>query len=149
MGGPGYEVFELNDNYVRVYNPKKEFGPAEWRRMVYQRKIRMQQDATFGTFDCPDAGQSAPKRTRSTTALQALNLLNSQFMVQQAELFAERLRKEAGSHPADQVRCGFRLAFGREPDSGELQASVGLIESYGLTVFCRAMLNANEFLFVN
>ena len=28
MGGPGFSFFEPNDNYVRVYTPKKEFGPA-------------------------------------------------------------------------------------------------------------------------
>ncbi|MBI1927015.1 hypothetical protein HYR99_22580 [Candidatus Poribacteria bacterium] len=47
------------------------------------------------------------------------------------------------------MRHGFWLAFGQESDSGELQASVGLIGSHGLVALCRAMLNANEFLFVN
>ena len=149
MGGVGYEVFEPNTNYVRVYHPKKEYGPTEWRRMVYQRKIRIERDATFGAFDCPDAGQTCPKRTRSTTALQALNLLNSHFMVQQAEFFAERLSKTDGSNTADQVRHGFKLTFGREPDAQELHKSVELIESHGLVAFCRTMLNTNEFLFVN
>ncbi len=32
MGGPGFSVFAPNNNYVRVYNPKPEFGPSEWRR---------------------------------------------------------------------------------------------------------------------
>ena len=62
--------------------------------MVYQRKIRMEGDATFEAFDCPDGGQVCPKRTRSITALQALNLLNSHFMVQQADLFSQRLLQE-------------------------------------------------------
>src|SRR5262249_17221036 len=60
-GGPGFSAFEPNDNYVRVYNPKKEFGPTEFRRMIYMTKVRMQQDSTFGAFDCPDGGQIAPK----------------------------------------------------------------------------------------
>ena len=51
------------------------FGPAEFRRMVYQSKPRMVLDEFFGAFDCPDAGQPAAKRTSSTTPLQALNLL--------------------------------------------------------------------------
>ena len=77
MGGPGFSFFEPNDNYVRVYTPKKEFGPADWRRMVYGTVVRQRPDGVFGAFDCPDGGQIAPKRTRSTTPLQALNLLNS------------------------------------------------------------------------
>src|SRR5262249_49724854 len=33
MGGPGFMVFKDNTNYVRVYDPKEEWGPGEWRRM--------------------------------------------------------------------------------------------------------------------
>ena len=99
MGGPGYDVFEPNTNYVKVYTPKQSFGPAEWRRMVYQNKPRMRQDATFGEFDCPDASQTMARRNRSTTALQALNLLNGPFVMQQAALFAERLAARSGQRP--------------------------------------------------
>ena len=148
MGGPGFDLFEPNTNYVRVYTPKKEFGPAEWRRMIYQNKPRMQLDDTFGSFDCPDAGQIAPKRNSSTTALQALNLLNSRFLTQQAGLFAERLEKDAGGDVEAQVRRGFRLAFQREPSAEEMAAAVKLVREHGLAALCRALLNANEFLYV-
>jgi hypothetical protein len=148
MGGPGFDLFEPNTNYVKVYTPKKEFGPAEWRRMIYQNKPRMQLDDTFGTFDCPDAGQIAPKRSSSTTALQALNLMNSRFLMQQADLFAQRLQRDAGTDAAAQVRRGFRLAFGREPSAEESAAAVKVIRAHGTTAFCRALLNANEFLYV-
>jgi hypothetical protein len=149
MGGPGFDLFEPNSNYVKVYTPKKEFGPAEWRRLVYQNKPRMQLDDTFGTFDCPDAGQVAPSRNSSTTPLQALNLMNSRFVVRQAGFFAERLRREAGDDPAAQARRGFRLAFGREPSTEESAAAVELVRAHGLAALCRALLNANEFLYVN
>jgi hypothetical protein len=149
MGGRGYDVFEPNTNYVKVYTPKREFGPAEWRRMVYQDKPRLRQDATFGAFDCPDSSQAMPRRNVSTTALQALNLLNGPFVVQQAGLLADRLKREAGDDPAAQTKCAFWLAFGRAPDDEELAASVALVAEQGLTVFCRAMLNANEFLYLN
>jgi hypothetical protein len=148
MGGPGFDLFEPNTNYVKVYTPKQNFGRAEWRRMVYQSKPRMQLDDTFGAFDCPDAGQIAPKRSSSTTALQALNLMNSRFIVQQAALFAERLTREAGDDPKAQIQHGFRLAFGRVPSADELSGAVRLVQAHGLTAFCRALLNANEFLYV-
>jgi hypothetical protein len=148
MGGPGFDLFEPNTNYVKVYTPKQQFGPAEWRRMVYQNKPRMQLDDTFGTFDCPDAGQIAPRRSSSTTALQALNLMNSRFVVQQAALFAERLLREVGNDTKDQVRRGFRLAFGRAPSAEESAAAVQLTQEQGLAAFCRALLNANEFVYV-
>lgn len=148
MGGPGFDLFEPNTNYVKVYNSRHEFGPAEWRRMVYQAKPRMQLDDTFGQFDCPDAGQITPKRTSSITALQALNLLNSNFIVQQSNLFARRLQVEAGDEASRQVRRAFLLTFLREPSADEQAESIGFIQQHGLPAFCRALLNANEFLFV-
>ena len=148
MGGLGYDVFQSNDNYVKVYQPKEAFGPAEWRRMIYQDKPRSRQDATFGVFDCPDASQVVGRRNVSTTALQALNLLNAPFMLQQAERFAERLEREA-DNPDEQIRRAFWLTLCREPAGEELDAARKLIADEGLMVFCRALYNANEFLYVN
>jgi len=147
MGGPGFSFFEPNDNYVRVYAPKQEFGPETFRRMVYGTVVRQRPDGVFGLFDCPDGGQIAPKRTRSTTPMQALNLLNSGFMMQQAGFLAGRLEKEAGKDLKDQARRAFALAFQREPDRAETEASVRLIREQGLPVFCRALFNANEFVY--
>ncbi|MHB8521141.1 MAG: DUF1549 and DUF1553 domain-containing protein [Limisphaerales bacterium] len=148
MGGPGFDLFEPNNNYVRVYNPRQEFGPAEWRRMIYQFKPRMQQDAIFGAFDCPDGAQIAPRRNTSITPLQALNLLNSGFIIRQSEFLAARLRHEAGADPDAQVRRAFQLAFSRAPARRELVSSARFIHREGLAAFCRALFNANEFMFV-
>lgn len=148
MGGPGFDLFEANSNYVKVYNSRADFGPAEFRRMIYQAKPRTELDSTFGAFDCPDAGQVTPKRTSSTTPLQALNLLNSPFAVQQAGYFADRVMTEAGQPVDAQVRRAFRLAIMREPAAAELAASVKLVEAHGLPSLCRALFNANEFLTV-
>jgi hypothetical protein len=117
--------------------------------MVYQDKPRMRQDATFGEFDCPDASQMVARRNSSTTALQALNLLNSPFMIDQARAFADRLQNEAPGDIHRQVERAFRLAFGRLVTDEEQRAARKLIESEGLIVFCRAMFNANEFLYSN
>ncbi len=148
MGGPGYNIWEKNTNYVAVYQPRKELGPDTFRRMVYQFKPRSQADPTFGAFDCPEAALVAPRRNVSTTALQALNLLNSRFVVQQAAYFAERLTGEAGPDPARQTERGFQLAFGRPPSATERTAAVALIRSHGTPAFCRALYNANEFVYV-
>jgi mono/diheme cytochrome c family protein len=148
MGGPGYNIWEKNTNYVAVYKPRAELGPDDFRRMVYQFKPRSQPDPTFGAFDCPNAALVAPRRNVSTTALQALNLLNSRFVIQQAAFFAERLKAEAGRDPARQAELGFRLAFGRPPAPTERTASAALIGSHGAAPFCRALYNANEFVYV-
>jgi hypothetical protein len=149
MGGPGYAVFEPNDNYVRVYVPKKRYGPEQWRRMVYQTKPRMQQDATFGQFDCPEASGVVAARNVSTTALQALNLLNSPFVIQQADQFAKRLAREAPSDVRGQAHRAFAIALGREPTADEAAAAERLIADHGLAALCRAIVNASEFTYVN
>jgi hypothetical protein len=146
MGGPGFDLFEPNNNYVKVYNSRTEFGPEEWRRMVYQSKPRMQLENTFGAFDCPDAGQIAPRRTSSTTPLQALNFLNSPFTLQQAGFFAERIRREAAVDL--QIARAFEVAFNREPTRQEAAEASDLVEKHGLPALCRALLNANEFLYL-
>jgi hypothetical protein len=147
MGGPGFRLFEPNKNYVRVYYPKSEFEAADYRRMIYWEKPRMRLDDTFGVFDCPDAGQVQPKRTRSTTPLQALSLLNSPFLLQQSQAFAERLKHERNDVVA-QVQRAFELVFQRDARDEELSRAVALVKAEGLETLCRALLNANEFLYV-
>lgn len=148
MYGVGFDLFEPNTNYVKVYNSKRNFGPGEWRRMVYQSKPRMQLDEVFGQFDCPDAGQITPKRTSSITALQALNLLNSSFGTQQATQFATRVKETAGGDTTAQVTLAWELAFQRQPAAEEVQEAMDLVKEHGLAALCRALLNSNEFLFV-
>ncbi len=148
MGGPGFDLFEPNTNYVKVYTPKRKFGPEDFRRMVYQSKPRMQLDDVFGAFDCPDAGQIAPRRTSSTTPLQALNLMNSAFLTDQAGFLADRVRSEAGDGLPAQIDRAFLLAFQRRPDAEEARAAEALVRAHGLAALARALLNANEFVSV-
>ena len=155
MGGPGFSGFEVQMENVRHFFPKTSYGPADWRRMIYMTKVRQEQESVFGAFDCPDASQVMASRSRSTTPLQALNLLNSAFVLQQAELFAKRLEKEAEGREASgegrsNVRSvlAFELAFGRPATANEVSAASSFASQYGWPALCRALLNSNEFLFV-
>ena len=94
----------------------------------------------FGAGTAPGTG-SPP--------LQALNLLNGPFAMQQAVFFAERILSESGSDQHAQIRQAFRLAFGREPLADELKASAELVQREGLQMLTRALLNANEFIRLN
>ncbi len=147
MGGAGFSAFEVELENVRHYFPKKEFGPADWRRMVYMTKVRQEKDAVFGIFDCPDGSQVTPKRGRSTTPLQALNLLNSRFVMQQAELFAKRIEMEAQGDD-QRIALAYELCFGRTAGPDEIATASEFIAQHGWVQFSRAMLNANEFVFI-
>jgi hypothetical protein len=85
-----------------------------------------------------------PKRTISTTPLQALNLFNDEFMLDQADRFARRIRQEVGDDPLKQIEQAFRLALLRSPTPREKQAAMKLVEEHTLANLCRAILNCNE-----
>jgi hypothetical protein len=148
MYGPGFMLFEPDNNYSRHWVAKDEFGHTEFRRMIYALDLRMEHDAVFGAFDCPDGGQVTPRRTRSTTPIQALNLFNSNFVVQVSEQFARRVIREAGEDPISQVRRAAELALLRKLNDEELADATSLVENHGLPALCRAMFNSNEFLFM-
>jgi hypothetical protein len=147
VGGPSFPLYRYRIVNVAIYEPLDQPGPETWRRSVYQQAARGIRDDLLGTFDCPESSQRAPRRESTTTALQALTLLNGPFLVQQAEFFAERVRREAGPALTAQVGRAFRLAFGRPPRTGEKQAAAALAGVHGLVSLCRALLNANEFLY--
>lgn len=147
VGGPGFSAFEVEMENVRHYHAKKQYGPADWRRMIYMTKVRQEREHVFGAFDCPDASTTVPKRSRSTTPLQALNLLNSDFVMQQAELLAARIDGGGGSSRS-RIEFAWRLCFQRPPTDEERAESERFIEQQGSVQFARALLNANEFVFI-
>ena len=148
QGGPGFYLHRVQVENVMHYFPKERFGREESRRMVYLFKIRQEQDAIFGSFDCPDGNQTIPSRSRSNTPLQALNLFNSRFVIQLADRLGDRLVRDAGSDPGAQIDHAFRLLLARPPDEIEREASLDFLRREGHQAFCRALLNTSEFLFV-
>ena len=148
MGGPGFYLMDVVNENVMHYFPKEKYTPAEFRRMVYQFRIRQTSDSVFSSLDCPDGGSVIPRRSRSNTPLQALNLFNSTFVLQQSDILAERLRAEAGDQPEAQAGVAFRLFYARPPDAFERGHSAAMIREHGLQSFARALYNTSEFLFI-
>ena len=146
-GGPGFDFFQTRGG-LSGFPPLETFGPRELRRMIYAHKIRMEPVPVFGAFDCPDAGQPTPKRSQSTTAIQALNLFNSPFVIAQAEMLARRLLAEVGDDTTRQVGRAYALLLGRQPSRKEAIASRAAVEEHGLAMLCRVLFNSNEFLFI-
>jgi hypothetical protein len=143
MGGPGFHLFRYTVDNVATYFPIEEFGPETFRRAVYQTAARSVRSEMLGQYDCPDSSLPEPKRIVTTSPLQALALLNNAFVIDQAKFFAERLAREG-----DPVTRAFELAFGRAPEPHERDAAKALIDKHGLPAFCRAIFNANEFVYV-
>lgn len=140
----------LGGRSFRIHNEKKTYaqwqvvdnhGPETWRRMLYQERMRRVDDQIFTAFDFPDCGQVRAKRPVSTTPLQALNLMNSPFVVEQSGFIAERARREAGTLAVSRV---FELLLNRLPTAEEMEACEGV----DLALVCRSLINSNEFAFL-
>ena len=159
MGGPGFRLYKFSQNNVCTYFPLDHHGPDTYRRAVYHQNARASVVDVLNDFDLPDISFAAPKRSNTTTPLQALTLLNHSFTQDMATAFADRLRDSGSasnvtasnvtaSSITEQIAAAFALAFQRQPNEAEIAAAIGLIQSHGLNAFCRAMLNANELIFI-
>ena len=146
-GGRGFDFFNQRGG-LSDYIPKETFDKSGWRRMIYAHKVRMQAVDIFGAFDCPDAGQMKPRRTRSITPVQSLSLFNSPFANRQAAFFAERVKREAGEDVATQIDHAFRLACSSTPKPRERQTLQQLAEQHGLEQACRVLFNSSAFLYL-
>jgi hypothetical protein len=148
MGGPGFQLYDYQNDNVATFVPLDKHGPETYRRAVYHQNARASRVDLVSDFDCPDNAFSVARRSSTTTPLQALTLLNHSFTLDMSEAWAARLERE---HPADvngQIQRAFALAYNREPSANELRQSAGVIEKFGLRAFCRALFNTNELLYV-
>lgn len=149
MFGPGYRDFEYQEEYAPVYRYITPDAPDLWRRSIYRFVVRTTTHQFLTTLDCPSPANLVPARNTTTTALQSLALLNNDFMLRQSGYFAERLTKEDKLDVPQQISYAFLLAFGRPPSPDELAAGESLAKSRGLLQFCRMLLNANEFVYID
>ena len=148
IGGKSFRIHNVKKTYAQ-WQVVNNYGPDTWRRMLYQERMRRVDDQMFTAFDFPDCGQVRAKRPVSTTPLQALNLLNSDFSREQAGHLAARAIEEADSDSSEaQIRRSFQLLLNRDPDSEELALSQEVAKEAGLEVVCRSLINSNEFAYL-
>jgi hypothetical protein len=103
----------------------------------------------LANFDQPDAMSSCAFRPVSTHALQALSLMNSDFMTEQSAAFAKRIQAEASKDSDAEVQRAYWLALGRAPRATELGMARDFFQKRGtLQEFCLALLNRSEFIYI-
>lgn len=151
MGGPGFQDFivehpEHSPHYE--YHKYDPLDPATHRRSIYRFIVRSQPQPFMNTLDCADPSMSVPKREETQTALQALTLLNNQFMVSMSSELAARVAKASDSLD-EQIRFLWLEVLQREPTERELQAVAQYAQQHGLANTCRMVINLNEFVFVD
>ena len=104
MGGRGAPIADLN-------------APA--RRTIYGFIDRQNLDPVYRTFDFASPDSSSPRRLGTTVPQQALFMMNSPFVIQQAQkLAAQSVSGQADA--AASIQQIYQRLYGREPDTSEL-----------------------------
>ena len=147
IGGKSYRIHNEKKTYAQ-WEVIDNHGPHTWRRMIYQERMRRVDDGMFTAFDFPDCGQIRPKRPVSTTPLQALNLMNSKFVIDQSNRIAKLALDQSDRQLKPAVVKIFWKLLGRAPSENELGDCVRLAQSTNLAMVCRALINSNEFAFL-
>lgn len=146
-GGPGVNLYQ-SKRFGSQYVPDERLSMEQFPRSVFLLKVRGADDGLFKAFDVPDCGQVRPKRTVSTTPLQALNLFNSPFTQVIASRLANHVVKQAGDGERAQIDHLYSLLLCREPTLAERDSCAAVGRDHGLETVCRALLNSNEFLYI-
>jgi hypothetical protein len=162
-GGPGFyptiSAEVLAGQSVPGANWGKSSPEEQSRRSVYIFVKRSLVTPMIASFDGPETDFTCPARFSTTQPTQALGMINSAFVNEQAKLFAQYLRKQAGDSPAEQVRLCLTRVLQRKPSPAEVTRGVKLIETLrrdeaasadqGLATFCLVALNLNEFIYLD
>jgi hypothetical protein len=179
-GGPGIRPPLPKELEKTLLSKQWEVTPEvseHTRRSTYLFIRRNLRDPLLDVFDHPDTNLSCPTRAESTTALQALALLNSDLAADASRHLAGRAL-QAGP-PEAAIDRAFQLAFGRPCDAGDLglfrtffaeqaaryrsaepssvesrqpipgAADVDRCQAAAFSDACLGILNANEFVYVD
>lgn len=119
--------------------------PAQWRftahrqfnqvcypsdhRSVYLMVQRLHAHPYLSLFNGPDPSLSTPSRDNSTVPLQALYLLNNEFVHQASSKFAQSLI-QSHTEPSSRVISLYRQAFGRTPAQSEIEKRLAQVAAY-------------------
>jgi hypothetical protein len=149
MSGPGVVVPENAPGGGGAKALPVNPDPGERaRRSVFLFARRNLRHPFLEAFDLPDSNLSCPRRERSTTAPQALALLNDADVMTAAKALGEKLEKESLIEDA-RIERAYRLSLGRPPTAMERDRSRAFLRDSPLSELCRALFNMNEFVYLD
>jgi len=146
------------------FGPVIPLGAEEFRRSLYLQVRRSMPLSLLEPFDLPSLVPNCDRRVASTNPTQSLVMLNSAFVIQQAEALAARVQREAGSELESQFALAWRLAYGRTPSSSDTEQGLAFLQAgfaatseekssserskLALDLLCQALLSSHAFLYV-
>ncbi len=147
-GGPSFRPFTTTDFNATFYTPVDRSEPEFNRRTVYRINVNSGKDPLLDSFDCPDPSVKTPRRSVTSTPLQALELMNNAFIQRQASHLAERAMQSANNDIGVAIDNAYRMALGRRPNQSEVERATTAAMERGLASVCWALFNSTEFIYV-
>lgn len=150
IGGPSYRdvKVDLNQNH-EFTEPLSEITADNCRRTIYRLWARSGNLPLLQSLDCPDPSVMAPRRLGTITPLQALSLQNGALANRCAQELATLAERQVGKELEAQINFVFLQVLQREPSASELRASSEFVNETGFSDLCLALLNSNEFAFID
>ncbi|RBP37285.1 cytochrome c [Roseimicrobium gellanilyticum] len=165
--GPPVPV-RVDENNQTVVGSDKPLLPDQlFRRSIYVTQKRSLPAQVLAVFDAPQMEPNCELRNSSTVAPQSLLLMNSAFVVEQADFLAKRVRAEAGGDVRKQAELAWRLVFGVPDAATEVDSLASYLteqakvlkgtnatakpeelERRALASLCQVLLGSNRFLYV-
>lgn len=162
-GGPPVEISSPADGLSEA-KPAPTPTSAN-RRSVYLFARRVYPLKFLEIFDAPIMPVNCTQRMNSSTVLQSLALMNSEFLFAEATRMASRVAELHREDRRSQIKSAFSIVFSREPSDPEFTNSLAFLyeqqrgyESMGMATdkawqasladFCQMLLASNEFLYV-
>ncbi|MGE5191795.1 MAG: DUF1553 domain-containing protein [Deltaproteobacteria bacterium] len=135
------------------------------RRSVYLPVVRSALYEVFQAFDFADPSVMNGRRDTTTVAPQALFMMNSPLVSQSTRAWAQRIVQGAGPDDAARVQAIYQQAYSRPATATEAARAVQFVEKYHAAQalrgtaaeearlrawqsLCRAILSANEFVYI-
>jgi hypothetical protein len=131
--------------------------PKNFRRTVYARISRLQLNSVLMAMDYPDANVHAEKRATTTTAMQKLFQMNSEFMSARAKALAAKFPEDERG-----IQKLYSILFDRAPDADELKLAQTFLANERIPVdgaethelsrweqYAQALLMSNELMYVD
>jgi hypothetical protein len=170
-------IAQTRSQYLN-WTPEKNPVDAD-RRSVYVFVKRNLRYPMFETFDFPDTHESCARRYHTVTPTQSLAMMNDDVVLGWAQALAGRVLNDAGLPVEAQVDRAYRLVHNRAPNAKERQATLEFLQRHASILtehlarnekvflpdavptgiepahaaavvdFCHALLNSNEFMYLN
>ncbi|MCE9533169.1 MAG: DUF1553 domain-containing protein, partial [Planctomycetes bacterium] len=145
---------------LTVGGPSKNLASSDnRRRTIYGSVSRHDLNPLLRLFDFPDPNITSEKRTQTTVPLQQLFVLNSEFLVKQAQALTQRLTSDPQTADADRIRQAYLLLYGRPVSEEELQLGLSFVTAPPMPddtsqlaawpQYIQVLLGSNEFTYID